>query len=107
MGVTNPPLFQPCQYVATTTTHTTLQVLQELSKVVAENKSLEAQHRTESSEQQARLLEVNQELSHTRQESAARASAIQTLEETRNQLQADLNAHVSANQELQTELESM
>ena len=59
------------------------------------------------SEQQARLLEVNQELSHTQQESAARASAIQTLEENRNQLQTDLQSHVSATKELQTELESM
>ena len=59
----------------------------------------------ETSEQQARLKEVNQELSHTQQESAARASAIQRLEEVRSQLQSDLDTHVSANQQLQTELE--
>ena len=52
-------------------------------------------------------MEVNQELSHSQQESAARASAVERLEETTSQLQADLTSHVTANQELQTELEAM
>ena len=67
---------------------------------------MRTQSTASAGEQQARLLEVNQELSHTRQESAARASAIQTLEEARNQLQTDLQSHMSATRQLQSELQT-